>query len=85
MNEIKWTDKALKQTRKIPKPYQKMILEKVDTLVSFPGASNADIKKLSGRNDYRLRAGRYRVIFEHEAEIKIIVIEEVKKRDERTY
>lgn len=35
--------------------------------------------------DYRLRVGRYRVLFNCEEEIKIIRIEEVKKRDERTY
>lgn len=34
---------------------------------------------------YRLRVGRYRVFFEFTREIKIIRIEEVKKRDEHTY
>ena len=35
--------------------------------------------------DYRMRVGRYRVLFNCENEVKIIRIEEVKKRDERTY
>ena len=34
---------------------------------------------------YRMRVGRYRVLFDHDDFIKIIEIQEVKKRDERTY
>lgn len=34
---------------------------------------------------YRLRVGRYRVLFDWEDSINIVHIEEVKKRDERTY
>lgn len=85
MNKVNWTDKAVKQIRKIPLSYKNMILAKVDMLRYFPGVANADIKQLKGRGDYRLRVGKYRVIFEYETEIKIIIIEEVKKRDERTY
>jgi mRNA-degrading endonuclease RelE of RelBE toxin-antitoxin system len=84
MNKIKWTGKALKQIRRVPVSYKRLILEKIDLLVSFPVVS-ADIKKLQGREGYRLRVGVYRVIFEHEACVKIVTIEEVKKRDERTY
>lgn len=46
---------------------------------------NIDVKQLQGLKEKRLRGGCYRVIFNHEAEIKIIRIEEVKKRDDRTY
>ncbi|MBN2641402.1 MAG: hypothetical protein JXR78_07105 [Victivallales bacterium] len=35
--------------------------------------------------DYRLRIGRYRVLFNCLNDIEILSIEEVKKRDERTY
>lgn len=41
-----------------------------------------NIKQSSG---YRLRWGKYRIIFLIEKTAKIIFIEEVKKRDERTY
>jgi mRNA-degrading endonuclease RelE of RelBE toxin-antitoxin system len=37
------------------------------------------------RYGYRLRVGRYRVLFDHVDVIRIIKIQEVKKRDERTY
>jgi len=35
--------------------------------------------------NYRLRVGNYRVFFDYADTIKIITIEEVEKRDERTY
>lgn len=34
---------------------------------------------------YRLRVGNYRVFFEFDGDVKIVWIEEVKKRDENTY
>ena len=34
---------------------------------------------------YRLRVGSYRVFFDHDGAVRIVTIEEVKKRDERTY
>jgi mRNA-degrading endonuclease RelE of RelBE toxin-antitoxin system len=34
---------------------------------------------------YRLRVGDYRVLFDWQSAIKIISVQEVKKRDERTY
>ena len=37
------------------------------------------------RYGYRLRVGRYRVLFDYDGEVRIVEIQEVKKRDERTY
>ena len=34
---------------------------------------------------YRLRVGNYRVLFDWDGAIKVVDIEEVRKRDERTY
>jgi mRNA interferase RelE/StbE len=35
--------------------------------------------------DYRMRIGRYHVLFNHDDVVRIIEIQEVKKRDEQTY
>lgn len=45
------------------------------------------MKSLTDREEYRLRVGRYRVIFTVDTQLipTVISIEEVKKRDERTY
>jgi mRNA interferase RelE/StbE len=46
-----------------------------------------NIKRLQGRDDYRLRVGDYRVIFEIDQSGSPIVINiaQVEKRNERTY
>lgn len=86
MNEIIWHNRARKQMKRIPDHYREAILESVDLLETFPKCKQLDIKELKNYPyDYRLRVGRYRVLFNHDNGIKIIEIQEVKKRDERTY
>ena len=34
---------------------------------------------------YRLRVGNYRVFFEYDGAVRIVSVEEVRKRNERTY
>lgn len=85
MNEIVWHNRARKQIRKIPAHYRELIFNLVDKLAE-PEWTGLDVRELRGhRYQYRLRAGRYRVLFDHDTEVKIIGIQEVKKRDERTY
>ena len=46
----------------------------------------SNVKKLTNHAyQYRLRVGQYRVFFDVDSDVKIVAIEEVKKRDERTY
>lgn len=45
-----------------------------------------NVKALAGHDcAYRLRVGNYRVMFDWDGAVKVISIQEVKKRDERTY
>lgn len=84
MNDIQWRRKAQKQLLKLPRQDQGRIIDAVDTLANFPDCKN--IKPLTNHPcPYRLRVGRYRVLFDHDGICRIISIEEVKKRDERTY
>ncbi len=86
MNVILWHNRARKQIKKIPKHYQDAIFESVDKLAAFPSCKSLDIKELkTHRYEYRLRVGRYRVMFNFNKGIRIIEVQEVKKRDERTY
>jgi len=86
MNEIKWHNRARKQMKRLPSQYRESIFESVDQLATFPECERLDITELKNhRYDYRLRVGRYRVLFNHDNGIKVIEIQEVKKRDERTY
>ncbi len=82
MVRIKWHKRAKKQLRRIGDiSIQNKIYTAVDSLRFFPNCSN--VKKLTDREDYRLRVGNYRVLFT--VDLQIISIEEVKKRDDRTY
>ena len=52
-------------------------------LVRYAATGDGDVKQLSGRDGYRLRIGRYRVIFD-EDRLTILAIY-VGKRDTTTY
>ncbi|MEO9387098.1 MULTISPECIES: type II toxin-antitoxin system RelE family toxin [Chromobacterium] len=84
MNSISWTLKAAKQLRKLDKQDQQAIVGAVGGLTAMPDCRN--IKALSNHEyGYRLRVGNYRVLFDWSGSLKIVEIQEVKKRDERTY
>ena len=86
MNAIVGHNQARKQIKLLPVKYRKVIHARVDQLAKFPDCQGLDIKELHGhRHGFRLRVGRYRVLFDFDNGIRIIAIQEVKKRDERTY
>ena len=86
MKAITWHNRARKQMKRIPKQYQDAIFQSVDKLATFPDCESLNIKSLKNyKYDYRMRVGRYRVVFDDKKTIKVIAIQEVKKRDDRTY
>jgi len=83
--EVIWTPKALKQLTKLKdRQARKRIVLAVGTLTGFPDVPGVKTLK-NHRYGYRLRVGNYRVLFDVLDHARIISIEEVKKRDERTY
>lgn len=83
MFNIEWEHKALKQLRRIDNQDQTRILASTRNLENWPECQN--VKALTNRDDYRLRVGNYRVLFTVAKSVKIIIINKVVKRDERTY
>ena len=84
MNEIKWTPKAVKQLRKIDRQWQGLIRDAVTELAAMPVCHN--VKALTNHiYGCRLRVGGYRVLFDWYGEIRVVEIEEVRQRNERTY
>lgn len=85
MNTINWLPKALRQLRKIDPSTGKQIRAAVSAeLVDLSVARN--VKALSNHPyGYRLRVGSYRVFFEFDGAVRIVSIQEIRKRDERTY
>ena len=84
MGKVRWSKRAKRQLARIPMKYRIAITDATRSLTNFPDCRN--VKPLKNHiYDFRLRVGRYRVFFDHDSEIKIIAIQEVRKRDERTY
>lgn len=85
MNTIKWTDKAIKQASKVKDAAMRArIFDEAQALADFPNCAN--VKKLTDADyPYRLRIGNFRLFFTFDGFIKVVFIEEVKKRNERTY
>ncbi len=84
MNRIEWKQKAVRQLLRLPAPWQVRIRDAVGALRAFPNTPNVKVLK-DYEFSHRLRVGRYRVLFEFDGRIKIVTIEEVKKRDDHTY
>jgi mRNA interferase RelE/StbE len=85
MNAINWQPKALRQLRKLDARASKQVRTAVSTeLLDLSKARN--VKALTNHEyGYRLRVGNYRVFFDFDGEIRIVSVEEVRRRDERTY
>lgn len=86
MAKVVWTSLALRQRDKIDRRYQGSITAKVAELENWPNVA-VDSKKLKGsRSHFRMRVGKYRIIFEvMKGEPVIIEIQEVLRRTDQTY
>lgn len=79
--EIIITNHALRQIKKLPRQTALLIMEGMEVLKGWPEVS--EVKKLKNRPDYRLRIGRYRVVFEVSG--NTLHITQVLLRNENTY
>ncbi len=83
MKIIEWRNKALRQLRKIKSSKDRgLIVDEVSKLANFPDCRNVKTI-INSDNLFRLKIKNWRVIFTEGLEI--VTIEEVKKRNERTY
>jgi len=75
--EIRFLGRALDDLSKIDRPHQRIIKEKLLILAEGPEALKNNIKRLKGDLEdlYRLRVGRYRIIFrKNEKELLILIV-----------
>lgn len=80
-----WQPQALRQLRKLQAGDNLLVRTAVQRELADLSASR-QVKALVGHEyGYRLRVGRWRVLFDFDGEVHIVSIEEVRKRDERTY
>lgn len=85
MYGINWQSKARKQVSKIVDRATRIDIEEaVHGLRLWPNC--LQVRPLANHAyGYRLRVGRFRILFDVDTVIRIIDIQEVKKRDDRTY
>lgn len=74
-------DQIEKLFRKINKKDRIKIEEIVENLIAGK-LESLDMRKVSGTEFYRIRYGRYRIIFKYEEKI---IIETIRFKDENTY
>jgi len=85
MYEIEWQPKASRQLKKIKeRETLAAIKAAVFDLANWPECRNVKAIK-NHESGYRLRVGKWRILFEAQDRIRVIMIQEVKKRDEQTY
>lgn len=80
--EIQFEKAAVKYLKGLQKGQRNLILEAIEKLTHKP--AEGDIKKMSGYRDdrYRLRVGKYRVIYKYltDSEIEILLIMDIGSR-----
>lgn len=83
MFELFFSNKAKKEIKRLDKYYLKRITELFGVLLSDPTPSEFyDLKKLSGSdNEYRIRIGKIRIIYEVDWITKRIKVWEVTPRE----
>lgn len=80
--EIQYEKAAVKYLKGLQKPQHDLILDAIEKLTHKP--AEGDIKKMSGYKDgrYRLRVGKYRIIYKYltNNEIEVLCIMDVGSR-----
>ena len=80
--EIQYEKAAVKYLKGLQKPQRDLILDAIEKLTHKP--AEGDIKKMSGYKDgrYRLRVGKYRIIYKYltNNEIEVLCILDVGSR-----
>lgn len=79
---IQYEKSAIKYLKSLQKSQRNLILEAIEKLTHKP--AEGDIKKMSGYKDdrYRLRVGKYRVIYKYiaDTEIEILMVMDIGSR-----
>jgi mRNA interferase RelE/StbE len=74
---VRFTKDALRFLEKQNQKTTNRILEKIKDLAKDPYASNNNVKRLTGRDGYRLRVGDIRILYDIKDTVLIIVVLEI--------
>jgi mRNA interferase RelE/StbE len=79
MHSIRYTADALKTLRRMPRNMADLIRRKVQEVAVDP-ATSRNVKKLKGRDGYRLRVGDWRVVYELDNGVLVLIVIEIGPR-----
>jgi len=79
---IVYTKQAVKAFKGMPEHTSKAIRQKLEQIAEAPYASHNNVTKLQGRDGFRLRQGDWRVIYDIQQEILVILVLEIALRKE---
>ena len=77
---LQFKKSVAKDLRAIPKQDIRRILERIDALANDPRPAGCE--KLSTQELYRIRQGRYRILYQIEDAVLIIIVVKVGKRSD---
>ena len=82
MYTIAYSKEAAKSLQRMPRNMAQLIREKLELIAVDPYADHPNVKKLQGREGYRLRVGDWRIIYKMQNEQLIIVVLKIASRGE---
>ena len=80
MYDVFYQSQALKALQKMPRDQSRLIRDKINRLAQDPHDPNPNVKRLEGRNGYRLRIGDWRGLYELHDDRLVIVVVKIKTR-----
>jgi len=78
MYSVRVLRRALKDIAELPKEYSRLVSHHIEELANDPRPTDA--KKLRGRDDYSLRVGVFRILYDIDDETQVVTIYRVKHR-----
>ena len=79
MYSIRYTAAALKTLRRIPRNAADLIRKKVQEVADDP-AEARNVKTLKGRDGYRLRVGDWRIVYDLDDGVLVLIVIEIGPR-----
>jgi mRNA interferase RelE/StbE len=79
---IVYTKQAVRAFKGMPEHTSKAIRLKLEQIAEAPFGSHSNVKKLQSRDGFRLRQGDWRVIYDIQQEILVILVLEIALRKE---
>jgi mRNA interferase RelE/StbE len=79
MHSIRYTSDALKTLRRMPRNMVDLIRRKIQEVAVDP-TTFRNVKKLKGRDGYRLRVGDWRIVYDIDNGVLVLIVIEIGPR-----